>query len=142
MKHLAWSAAAALAVLAVAAGALRAAGDAGFGEPQIKAVVGPVKVVADGKVVNFGKVVYEGKIDVNPTLDRIRAGTKLDHRNDGAVFRNLERKLPKQRDREYYREFVHRMKGVPFPGPARVIIGKQGEVYFTGDHYNSYTKVR
>lgn len=27
-------------------------------------------------------------------------------------------------------------------GPMRVILGKNGEVYFTGDHYDSFYKVK
>lgn len=81
-------------------------------------------------------------MDINPTLERIRAGDKLDSANDGTYFRNFEGHLPKQRDREYYREFVHQMKGMPFPGPQRVVIGKGGEVYYTGDHYDSFRRVR
>jgi filamentous hemagglutinin len=34
------------------------------------------------------------------------------------------------------------MKKTPFPGPQRVVIGKKGEVYYTGDHYNTFTRVR
>ena len=113
-----------------------------FGRPQIDAVDGPAKIIAPAKVVHFGRTIFEGKIDVNPTLDRIRAGDSLNHANDGAVFRNFEGRLPKQKDREYYREFVHQMMGLPFPGPQRVIIGKGGEVYYTGDHYDSFTRVR
>jgi hypothetical protein len=135
---------AALLALAALLGGRAAAGKAErtFGRPQIDAVTTPAKVLANGKVVNFGKVVYKGRIDVNPTLERIRAGKKLDHRNDGAIFRNRERQLPGQRDRNYYREFVVHFKGTPFPGPQRVILGKKGEVYYTGDHYKSFTQLR
>jgi hypothetical protein len=130
----------ALAFAALPAGACGKP-DKNFGRPHIDAVKGKVKRF-EGKVVNFGKVVYKGTIDVNPTLERIRAGKKLKHRNDGAFFLNREGKLPRQKDREYYREFVHPFKGVPLPGPCRVVIGKKGEVFFTGDHYKHFTKVR
>jgi guanyl-specific ribonuclease Sa len=134
----------------VAAGVGGARPDAGFGQPQIGAVRGEVKVLPDARVVNFREVVYRGPIDLNPTLERIRAGKKLEHKNDGAVFLNRERLLPVQKDRQYYREFVvwdpafnakHKIK-VRFPGPQRVVIGKKGEVYYTGDHYSSWKKVR
>jgi hypothetical protein len=115
--------------------------DPNFGQPQIKAVTGSVKVF-EGKVVDFGKVVHKGKIDINPTLKRIRAGKKLAHRNDGTNFFNKEGRLPRKKDRAYYREFVHPIKGVRLPGPCRVVIGKKGEVYFTGDHYKTFKRVR
>jgi hypothetical protein len=116
--------------------------DRGFGKPHIDAVEGPARVIKDGRVIDFGKTIYRGKIDVNPTLERVRAGKKLEHRNDGAIFRNREGKLPRKRDPNYYREFVHHFRKMPFPGPQRVIVGKGGEVYYSGDHYHSFTRVR
>lgn len=112
-----------------------------FGQPHIGAVKGRVPVLPKVQVINFGKAIYTGAMDVNPTLQRIRAGRRLRHRNDGSIFGNREKRLPVQRDREYYREFVHQMRKMPFPGPQRVMIGKQGEVYYTGDHYASFTLV-
>ncbi|HEY5954815.1 MAG TPA: ribonuclease domain-containing protein [Terrimicrobiaceae bacterium] len=112
-----------------------------FGRPHIDAVNGPATIISRGQIVNHGREIYDGPIDVNPTLDRIRAGKKLDHGNDGTYFRNFERLLPKQSDPQYYREFVHVMRGLPFPGPQRVVIGKRGEVYYTGDHYDSFRRV-
>jgi len=116
--------------------------DPKFGRPHIDAVTGPAKILDNAKVIDFGKVIYEGKMDVNPTLERIKAGKSLKHHNDGAIFGNRERRLPKNSDSEFYREFVHQMKGLPFPGPQRVIISKKGDVYYTGDHYHSFTRVR
>lgn len=113
-----------------------------FGQPQIGAVTGTVKVIENARIINFGKVIFQGKIDLNPTLDRIRAGQRLPHRNDGAIFKNREGQLPAQRDKNYYREFVLKMKGIPFPGPQRVIIGKRGEVFYTGDHYATFERAR
>jgi filamentous hemagglutinin len=139
-----------LAAAVVLAGACaQAQPDTTFGRPHIDAVKGSAKVLSSAKVVNFGKVIYQGTIDVNPTLNRIRAGKGLNHKNDGAIFLNKEGLLPKNADKEYYREFVlwdTKLNGqfddkVTFPGPLRVIIGKGGEVYFTGDHYNSFTRV-
>jgi len=119
--------------------------DKSFGRPHINAVKTPAKVLTDARVVDFGKTIYKGKIDPNLTLDRVKAGKRLEHRNDGAIFRNRERLLPSNRDRDYYREFVHftkEVKGLRFPGPQRVIVGKKGEVYYTGDHYSHFTRVR
>jgi filamentous hemagglutinin len=111
-----------------------------FGRPHINAVKEQAKVI-EGKVIHYDRVIYQGTIDVNPTLERIRAGTRVDHVNDGAYFRNFEGRLPRQRETTYYREFVHQMKRMPFPGPQRVVIGKNGEVYYTGDHCASFQKV-
>ncbi len=113
----------------------------GFGQPHIGAVKGQMPILKDVSVIDFGRTVYRGDMDLNPTIDRIRRGEKLDHRNDGSYFGNRERQLPKVGDREYYREFVHKMKGFSFPGPQRIIIGKEGTVWYTGDHYASFIKV-
>ena len=87
-------------------------------------------------------MIYTGRMDVNPTIDRIRAGRKLSHNNDGSIFSNFQRRLPVSTDSQYYREFVHQMNGFPFPGPQRVVIGKRGEVFYTGDHYSTFFRVR
>ena len=116
--------------------------DKKFGRPHIDAVSGDVKVLTDARIVDFGKVVYRGRLDLNPTLKRIREGKASRHRNDGTNFLNREGRLARKSDREYYREFVVEKKGLPFPGPHRLIIGKKGEVYFTGDHYKTFTRVR
>lgn len=98
-------------------------------------------VLKQAKIVNFGDTVFEGDLDLNSALDRIRKGTKLKHRNDGAIFGNRERRLPAEEEREYYREFVYEVEKVRFPGPARIVIGKKGDVWFTGDHYVSFKRV-
>jgi hypothetical protein len=107
------------------------------------------------QVYNFGQLVYSGPIDVTPTIERIRAGCRiLTEKHDGDFFHlthlgelsNIPRK-----GSYYYREFVvwpalditnatydpgERAFGVvPFPGPMRLLVGRGGEVYFTGDHY-------
>ena len=112
-----------------------------FGQPHIGAVKAKLDILKDVRVVDFGREVYRGEMDINPTIDRIRKGEKLNHRNDGGFFGNRERRLPRQNDREYYREFVHTIRSPKFPGPQRVVIGKDGSVWYTGDHYDSFTKV-
>jgi filamentous hemagglutinin len=112
-----------------------------FGQPHIGAVKGSMPVLKDISVIDFGKNVYRGDMDINPTIDRIRRGEKLSHPNDGSYFTNRERSLPSQNDRQFYREFVHKMRGFSFPGPQRVIIGKDGNVWYTGDHYASFIQV-
>lgn len=36
------------------------------------------------------------------------------------------------------REYVHPIDGQRFPGPHRVIIGSDGEIYYTPDHYQTF----
>jgi len=113
-----------------------------FGRPHINSVTGRVNVLPNVRVIDFGRLIYQGRMDVNSTIDRIRLGRKLNHNNDGSFFSNFQRRLPASPDTQYYREFVHQMNGFPFPGPQRVVIGKRGEVWYTGDHYSSFFKVR
>lgn len=113
----------------------------GFGQPHIGAVTSPIPVLEDVRVLDFGREVYRGKMDLNPTIERIRKGEVLPHRNDGGFFRNRERLLPQKSDREFYREFVQPKFSPKFPGPQRVVIGKDGSVWYTGDHYESFVKV-
>lgn len=88
-----------------------------------------------------GRVAYRGEINLHPTLERIDRGEKFPHRNDGSTFRNLEGRLPKKSS-GYYTEYVHPTPGINGPGPQRVVFGKDGEVFYTHDHYQSFRKVR
>jgi len=112
----------------------------GFGQPHIRAVPSPLAVLPNVKIVNYGEVIYQGSIDVNAEVDRIRRGEARNHRNDGGVFSNRERLLPAA-ERGAYREFVYVQRGIPFPGPARLVISRTGDVWFTGDHYSSFIRV-
>ena len=82
----------------------------------------------------------EGIETVGDTLKRIHAGKKHPHKNDGTVFKNKEGLLPKQsNDPDYYREYVHPTPDKSGPGARRVVTGKGGEVYYTDDHYETFT---
>jgi guanyl-specific ribonuclease Sa len=77
---------------------------------------------------------------VQATLDRIARGESYPHRDDGTVFGNREGLLPAQ-PAGYYREFVHPTPGVRGPGARRLVVGRAGEVYYTRDHYRSFTRL-
>ena len=89
-----------------------------------------------------GRVVYQGDVDLAPVLARIERGERDSHRNDGSIHRNLEGKLPRQADRDYYREYVVRTPGLRSVGPQRLVIGKNGETYYTPNHYQSFVRVK
>jgi guanyl-specific ribonuclease Sa len=86
------------------------------------------------------KVVFRGTIDVGPTLARIERGEKLRFSHDGIVFENRERRLPKKGS-GYYREYVHPTKEIGGPGPQRIVKGKEGEVFYTHDHYQTFLRL-
>lgn len=90
--------------------------------------------------IHTGRVMPIHSVDLKPTIDRIAAGIKNQHQNDGSVFRNLSHKLPRK-SRNYYREYVVPTKGIHGPGPQRLIIGERGEMYYTSDHYETFVTV-
>ncbi|MEY6432113.1 ribonuclease domain-containing protein [Thioalkalicoccus limnaeus] len=99
-------------------------------------------VVQDVKVYDLdGRLAFHGDVDLTPELARIERGEPDPHRNDGSVFQNRERLLPIQ-ERGYYREYVVRTPGIRHAGPQRLVIGAGGEVYYTADHYRSFTRIR
>jgi len=79
--------------------------------------------------------------ELNPTLKRIKKGIKYPHKNDGSVFKNREGLLPK-REVGYYREYVHPTPGINGPGLQRIVTVRNGEIYYTPNHYESFIIIR
>ena len=88
-----------------------------------------------------GRVAWSGDVDLSPHLARIERGERDPHRNDGSVFHNRERLLP-ERPSGHYREYVIRTPGINHAGPQRLVIGSDGEIFYTHDHYRSFQRVR
>ena len=99
-------------------------------------------VVEDVQIYDLdGRVAYEGDVDLRPELERIEAGGRDPHENDGAVFGNREGLLPEQ-PRGYYREYVVRTPNINHAGPQRLVLGESGEAYYTPDHYDSFVRLQ
>lgn len=137
-----------LLVLALAVLSLQFLGqDSGFGpdapppveevDPNDAALVVPDVAVRDLD----GRVAWRGDVDLAPELERIAAGESDPHRNDGGVFQNREGLLP-DRPRGHYRAYVVRTPDISHAGPQRLVIGADGEVYYTHDHYQSFRRIR
>ena len=75
------------------------------------------------------------------TLALIRSGRPFPYERDGAVFGNFEKRLP-LKERGYYREYTVKTPGARDRGARRIIAGRQGEYYYTGDHYASFKRIR
>lgn len=86
------------------------------------------------------RVVFRGDVDLTETVRRIRDGERLEFPNDGTVFQNREKRLP-ERQRGYYREYVHPTPRLKGPGPQRIVRGQSNEWYYTPDHYESFHKL-
>ena len=100
--------------------------------------------LANVTVVHHGNMIAEGvTVDLRGTIAGIKSG-KLKPRE---YYRNDKDKLPvKPDDKEYYLEFTHptpdifKQKGIiKGDGPERIVQGKNGELYYTSDHYDTFT---
>ncbi len=70
-------------------------------------------------------------------IDLIDAGGPFPFAQDGATFENREGLLP-ARPRGYYREYTVPTPGSEDRGARRVVTGRDGEMYWTADHYDSF----
>lgn len=59
---------------------------------------------------------------------------------EGSVFGNREGLLP-QRSHGYYREYTVPTPGSDDRGARRLVVGQDDELYYTGDHYQSFVLV-
>ncbi len=110
--------------------------------PKSAPEAAPPTIVRNVRVRDLnGRVAWQGDVDLQPTLERIARGEKFPHRNDGGTFLNLERRLPSQPN-GYYKEYVHPTPGLRGPGPQRVVLGRDGGVYYTHDHYQTFQRIR
>jgi len=75
------------------------------------------------------------------TLRLIELGGPFPFRRDGVAFGNYERRLP-DRTPGYYREYTVPTPGRHDRGARRIIAGKPGEYYYSGDHYRSFRSIR
>jgi ribonuclease T1 len=75
--------------------------------------------------------------EAGETVALIDAGGPFPFDQDGAVFENRERRLP-DRPRGHYREFTVETRGSPDRGPRRIVVGQDGAMYWTADHYDSF----
>jgi len=74
------------------------------------------------------------------TLALIDAGGPFPYARDGAVFANRQRRLP-PRERGYYREYTVKTPGVRDRGPRRIVAGRDGDHYYSDDHYRTFRRI-
>ncbi|MGN2391751.1 ribonuclease domain-containing protein [Pelomicrobium sp. G1] len=80
-------------------------------------------------------------LEARQTLALIRQGGPFPYAKDGTEFRNREGRLPPNPP-GYYREYTVPTPGARDRGARRIVMGAQGEAYYTGDHYRSFMRIR
>ncbi len=84
--------------------------------------------------------VSELPVEARRTLRLIDEGGPFPHERDGSVLGNFEG-LPPRHERGYYREYTVPTPGSDDRGARRIVTGRNGETYYTDDHYASFTAV-
>ncbi|MSQ71584.1 MAG: ribonuclease N [Betaproteobacteria bacterium] len=79
--------------------------------------------------------------EAREVLSLIRAGGPFPYRQDGSVFGNREKQLP-TKQRGYYLEYTVRTPGSRDRGARRIVAGRDGEFYYSDDHYQSFRRIR
>jgi ribonuclease T1 len=79
--------------------------------------------------------------EARETLALIKKGGPFPYERDGAVFGNFEKRLP-LKARGYYREYTVPTPGLKHRGARRIVAGREGEYYYTEDHYRSFRRIR
>jgi ribonuclease T1 len=75
------------------------------------------------------------------TIARIAHGGPFPYPgDDGTVFHNYEHDLPAEPD-GWYREYTVPTPGSPDRGARRIVAGRNGVLYYTGDHYETFERV-
>lgn len=74
------------------------------------------------------------------TVELIDRGGPFPEDEDDGVFGNREDLLPDQ-PYGYYREYTVPTPGADTRGARRIVAGEAGELYWTDDHYQSFSRV-
>ncbi len=102
---------------------------------------GPGDGGASGGGTGMGTIsVHDLPPEATTTLELIENEGPFPYAKDGTVFHNYEGLLPKKTD-GYYREYTVVTPGSRDRGARRIVAGRDGERYYTDDHYNSFRLV-
>ena len=70
----------------------------------------------------------------------IDRGPPYPYEKDGSTFGNYEELLP-DHERGYYQEFTVETPGSYDRGARRIVEGADAELYWTDDHYASFSRI-
>jgi ribonuclease T1 len=79
--------------------------------------------------------------EARATLKLIKEGGPFPYPRDGITFGNRERRLPSQ-PHGYYREYTVKTPGKRDRGARRIVAGRDGEFYYTDDHYETFRQIK
>lgn len=75
------------------------------------------------------------------TLELIKQGGPFPFSKDDTVFNNYEGLLP-EKPAGYYHEYTVITPGSSDRGARRIVAGRNGEYYYTSDHYRSFKLIK
>ncbi|HWC23412.1 MAG TPA: ribonuclease domain-containing protein [Flexivirga sp.] len=78
--------------------------------------------------------------EARTTLALIKSGGPFPYHQDGVVFQNRERLLPRESS-GYYHEYTVETPGSSDRGARRIIKARDGTLYYTSDHYESFMRI-
>jgi ribonuclease T1 len=82
----------------------------------------------------------EERSAIQAAVALIKAGGPFPHAKDGGEFHNREGRLP-QKGPGYYREYTVETVKSPDRGARRIVSGRNGEFYYTRDHYQTFVRI-
>ncbi len=112
-----------------------------LGLPGIEATARKDAGPQSSAVVNSEIAVAALPPEAQRILQLIKQGGPFAYSRDGVTFGNYEKLLP-LRGRGYYREYTVKTPGISSRGPRRIVVGREGESYYTDDHYASFRRIR
>lgn len=101
----------------------------------------PLQLADAGTRVSLDSYPAEERGAIEKTLALIDTGGPFPYRQDGTVFSNREHLLPAEAH-GYYHEYTVPTPGSPDRGARRIVMGGEGEAYYTDDHYRSFWRIR
>ena len=78
--------------------------------------------------------------EARSTIALLRKGGPYPYERDGVTFSNYQKILP-PRERGWYREYTVRTPGERTRGARRIVAGRDGTLYYTDDHYQSFRRI-
>ena len=96
--------------------------------------------VAETQTIETDQLSQEELTGVTATLTLIESGRPLPYEPDGSPFQNRAGRWPAQ-PTGYYREYTVETPGSDDRGARRLVIGEEGEIFYTRDHYESFVRI-